>query len=142
MPESSPHQSRCECSKITPLKSPSDQPVPFTYEEDADGLDIHNFSTLWPGLTFFQLNLILSHCYTLSRSRDSPSSVTILWAVGLRRVHLSVLSVIIIILFTHPSPISVPPMFHVSDLRFVSCFCSYSQFPFRSISIPEPEPRP
>ena len=57
-------------------------------------------------------------CYTLSRSRDSPSSVTVLRAVGLRRVHSSVP-------FTHPSPNSVPPTFHVSDLHFVSRFRSY-----------------
>ena len=75
-------------------------------------------------------------CYTLSRSRDSPSSVTVLWAVGLRRVHSSVLSVIMIIPFTHPSPNSVPPTFHVSDLSFVSCFRSYSHFPFCSIFEP------
>ena len=82
-------------------------------------------------------------CYTLSRSWDSPSSVTILWAVGLRRVHSSVLSVIMIIPFTHPSPNSVPPPFHVSDLRFVSCFRSYSQIPFRSIFNPRtPNPDP
>ena len=37
-----------------------------------------------------------------------------------------------IISFTHPSPNSVPPTFHVSDLRFVSCFWSYSHFPLRS----------
>ena len=76
-------------------------------------------------------------CYTLSRSRDSPSSVTILRVVGLQRVHLSVLLVIMIILFTHPSPNSVSPTFHVSDLRFVSCFCSYSHFPFHSIFDPQ-----
>ena len=30
-----------------------------------------------------------------------------------------------------------PPTFHVSDLRFVSCFCSYSHFPFHSIFNPQ-----
>ena len=82
-------------------------------------------------------------CYTLSRSRDSPSSVTVLWAVGLRRVHSSVLSVIMIIPFVHPFLNSVPPTFHVSDLHFVSCFCSYFRFSvlfyFRT---PNPKPRP
>ena len=81
-------------------------------------------------------------CYTLSRSRDSPSSVAVLWAVGLQRVHSSILSVIMIILFNHPSPNSVPPTFHVSDLRFISCFRSYSHFCFVLFSIPEPETRP
>ena len=73
----------------------------------------------------------------IHRSRDSPSSVTVLWAVGLRRVQSSVLSVIMIIPFIHPSQIPFPPMFHVSDLRFVSCFCSYSHFPFHSIFDPQ-----
>ena len=80
---------------------------------------------------------IMSTCYTLSRSRDTPSSVTVLWTVGLRRVQPSILFVIMIILFTHPSPNSIPPpRFHVSNLRFVSCFHSYSHFPFCSIFDP------
>ena len=66
----------------------------------------------------------MSKCYTLSRSRDSPSSVTVLWAVGLQRVHSSILSVIMIIPFTHPSPNSVSP--YVSCFRFLLCF----MFPF------------
>ena len=83
------------------------------------------------------------NCYTLSRSRDSPSSVTILWTVGLWWVKPSVLFVIMIIPFTHPSPNSVPPLrfmfpivvlFHVSILIHI----------FHSVlfSIPEPEPWP
>ena len=85
-----------------------------------------------------QLAAQIDICYTLSRSRDSPSSVTVLRVVGLRQVHLSLLLVIMIILFTHPSPNSVSPTFHVSDLRFVSCFRSYSHFPFCSIFDPRP----
>ena len=85
----------------------------------------------------------LGTCYTLSRSRDSPSSVTVLWAVGLRRVQPSILFVIMIIPFNHPSPNSIPPTFHVSDLRFVSCFCSYLHFLFCSIFDPRtPNPDP
>ena len=44
----------------------------------------------------------------------------------------------------HPSvPEFCSPTFHVSDLRFVSCFCSYSHFPFCSIFEPRtPNPDP
>ena len=81
--------------------------------------------------------MLLSLYYSIllhpKSSRGSLSSVTALWAVGLRWVQPSVLFVIMIIPFTHPSLNSVPPLrfmfpifvlFHVSDLRFVSCFHS------------------
>ena len=81
-----------------------------------------------PSVTF-------SVCYTLSRSRDLPSSVTVLWAVGLRRVHSSVLSVIMIIPFTHLSPNSIPPfMFPIFVLFHVSVLIR--KCPFRSIFDP------
>ena len=82
-------------------------------------------------------------CYTLSQSRDLPSSVTVLWAVGLRQVQSSVLSVIMIVLFTHPSPNSVPP--YVSCFRSSFCFmfpflfAFFILFYFRSPS-PNPDP--
>ena len=85
----------------------------------------------------------LQACYTLSRSRDSPSSVTVLWAVGLRRVHSSVLFIIMIIPFTHLSPNSVSP--YVSCFRFLLCFMFPFLFAFSVLSYfrsPSPNPDP
>ena len=88
-------------------------------------------------------------CYTLSRSRDSLSSVTVLWTVGLRRVQPSVLFVIMIFRLPIRPRIPFPP--YVSCFRSSFCF----MFPFRIFrsilirifrsilfSIPDPEPRP
>ena len=68
--------------------------------------------------------------------------MTVLWAVGLRRVQPSVLFVIMIIPFTHPSPISVPPTFHVPDLRLFHVSVLIRIFHSVLFSNPKPEPRP
>ena len=70
-------------------------------------------------------------CYTLSCPETRWVLVTMLWALGLWWVQSYVLSIIMIILFTHLFPNSISPTaFHVSDLHFVSCFCFYSHLHF------------
>ena len=90
-----------------------------------------------------------SRCYTPSQlllhpksSRDSPSLVTALWAVGLRQVQSSVPSIIMIILFT---PLSLNPVpLRISCFQTSLCFMfpfyfafSFPLFYFRS---PNPDP--
>ena len=96
------------------------------------------------GFKLFQPIHIYINIYLLCRiSFQGPWERVNPWlsqgiTVGLRRVQPSVLFVIMIIPFPHLSPISIPPPpFHVSDLRFVSCFHSYSHFPFHSIFNPQ-----
>ena len=73
-------------------------------------------------------------CYTLSRSWDSLSSATVLWAVGLRQVQPSVLFIIMITSLPICPRIPFPLrfMFPIFVLFHVSIL-------FRS---PNPEPRP
>ena len=98
--------------------------------------------TLNPNPDICPILITLICCYTLSHPKTCWISVTMLWAVGLRRVQSSVLSVIIIIPFTHPSPNSVPPL-QFMFLMFVLFHVSVSIRIFVSVlfSIPEPEPQ-
>ena len=80
------------------------------------------YQTLGKGLDTNSHRKSGSHCYTLSHPETRQVSVTALWAVGLRRVQSSIPSIIMIILFTHPSLNPIP-------LR-ISCFQTLLRFMF------------
>ena len=83
------------------------------------------------------LNILLSHPET------RRVLVTVLWAVGLRWVQSSILSIITITLFNHLSPNSIPPLrfmfWYLFCFMFLFLFASSFLFYFQYLS-PNPDP--